>query len=73
MFKPSPGTNTRNWDLPSHAAGGPCKVAVAYACQGRGIHRANPLAMIPGSTWSRYTVICQACYDLAAQIYVRNA
>lgn len=61
-------------DYPNPNYRGPCTVKVTFACEGEGMERLNPLAMLPKSTVpNRYSTICQTCYDTLALIYGRSA
>jgi hypothetical protein len=58
--------------LPDPSITGPCQIQSSFLCEpAAGVQRMNPMDMLlPETSFGGYTLICQACYDQLATLYV---
>jgi hypothetical protein len=60
--------------LPDPSITGPCQIQASLLCEpSAGVQRMNPLDMLsPDTSFQGYTLICQACNDHLATLYVAS-
>jgi hypothetical protein len=53
---------------------GPCELKLSFACTGAGYERLDPRDMLkPETSFRTPIIVCLPCYEMAADIYVKEA
>jgi hypothetical protein len=73
MSDPTSGDFADLPGLPDPEVRGECTIKSSLLCEpAAGVQRMDPMDMTaPGTSFTRYVLICQACYDQRADEYVR--